>query len=34
MIVNEAKMAAAAGATLFAVGTELDSLADNPAYTS
>src|SRR5579864_1579098 len=33
MIVNEAKMAAAAGATLFSVGTELDSLATNAAYT-
>ncbi|HEV2336832.1 MAG TPA: hypothetical protein VGS13_15110 [Stellaceae bacterium] len=34
MIVSEAKKAAAAGATLFSVGTELDSLADNPAYTT
>jgi VCBS repeat-containing protein len=34
VIYNEAKAAAAAGATLFSVGTELDSLADDPAATS
>jgi hypothetical protein len=33
MIVKEAKAAQAAGATLFSVGTELDSLATNAAYT-
>jgi len=31
MIVQEAKTAAAAGAKLFSVGTELDGLADDPA---
>jgi len=34
MVASEAKIAAAAGAKLFAVGTELDSLADNAAYTT
>ncbi|MGC2414835.1 MAG: AIDA repeat-containing protein, partial [Stellaceae bacterium] len=34
MIVSQAKTAAANGATLFSVGTELDSLADNAAYTT